>query len=263
MKRRFNYTGRSRIFREMISIMLNRDGGSIRSFTATVDLNDMNLPSEAKVYIEVYHRTEARRFDFRTVGNISPPPSTSLSGLAYAENLKFRILVVDESSERHGLILAHADRLRLVSEVERKPILPVEFGDLGHQICRVDFTGDEGSPVLIINDRIPNIDHISKSDPQFIIYVYPAVIREILTHMIFVDSVESPSDPALDWHRDWLDFSRRILPGVDPPRVLCREDGDFEPEDAKNWINKVVEEFCASRNEWKEYINQLVDGGER
>jgi len=263
MKRRFNYTGRYRIPREKISIMLNRDGGSVRSFTVTLDLNGMNLPPDAKVYIDTYHRTEYKRFDFGTAGNITPPPSASLFGLAYTENLKFRILVVDKSSHQHGLILAHTDRLSPISEEERKPILPVEFRDLGQQIYRVDFAGDEDSPVLIINDRIPNIENISKSDPQFIIYVYPAVIREILTHMIFVDGVDSPADPAIDWHKDWLDFSRTILPGEGHPGILDPKDENFETESAKNWIDKVVEEFCSSRNEWKEYINQLVDGGER
>jgi len=263
MKRRFNYTGRSRILREKVSIILNKDGESARSFTATIDLNDMNLPLGAKVYIEAYHRTVVRRFEFGTVGNISLPPSTSLSGLAYAENLKFRILVVDESSDRHGLILAHADRFRPLSEVDRKPILPVDFRDLDQQVWWVDFAGDEGSPVLIINERIPNIQNIAKSDPQFIIYVYPAVIREILIHMIFIEGVESPADPAIDWHRDWLDFSRKILPDGGPPEILDPRNDNFDKEAAKNWINKVVEEFCSSRNEWREYINQLVGGEEK
>jgi len=264
MKRRFNYTGRNRIPREKISIMLNRDGESVRSFTATLDLNDMNLAPEAKVYIEAYHRTENKRFNFGTVGKISPLSSTSLSGLAYTENLKFRVLVVDESSDHHGLILAHADRIRLIPETEGKSILPVEFCDLGQQIWRVIFEGDEGSPVLFINDRIPNIENISKSDPQFIIYVYPAVIREILTHMIFVDGVDSPSDPEIDWHRDWLDFSRKILSGEGHPEILGildPKDENFNAEDAKNWIDRIVEEFCSSRNEWREYIDQLVNGG--
>lgn len=264
MKRRFNYTGRRRIPHEKVSILLSRDGGSVRSFTATMDLNDMNLLPEAKVYVEIYHRTESRRFNFGTVGNISLPPSTSLSGLAYPENLLFRILVVDESYDRHGLILAYANRVRPISAVKRKSVLPVEFCDLGQQIWRVDFAGDEDSPILIINNRIPNIENISKSDPQFIMYVYPAVIREILTYMIFVDGVESLADPAIDWHGDWLDFSRKILPGEGPPEILVPGEDNFEAEAAKNWINKVVEEFCNSRNEWKQYLNQLTgEGGER
>ena len=262
MKRRFNYTGRSRIPQEKISIILHRDGDSIRSFNATIDVNDMKLPPDAKVYIDANHRTEIRRFDFGTVKKIVPPPDTGLSGLAYGENLKFRVLVVNESGQ-HGLILAHADRVRPVSDVDKKPILPVYFSDLGQQIWRVGYIEYENAPALIINRNIPNIENIAKSDPQFIMYVYPAVIREVLAHMVFIDGVESPSDPSIDWHIDWLDFTKKIIPGAVIPGILNPKDEGFENEDAERWINSVVEEFCVSRNEWREYIKQLRGEGER
>ena len=258
MKRRFNYTNRCKIPIEKISISLDRDEGSVRSFNATMDLNAMNLSSDAKVYVEAYHRTEVRRYDFGTVGNIVHPQDTELATLAYSENLKFRVLVVDESSQ-HGLILAHADRIKPVSEGDRKSILPVDFSrDLRQQIWLVDFAEDEGAPVLLFNRKIPNIENIARSDPQFIMYVYPAVIREVLTHMIFVEGVESPSDPSMDWHGDWLEFARRILPGEGPPEILNPQNKDFENGDVKGWIDKVVEEFCDSRNEWNSYISQLM-----
>jgi hypothetical protein len=55
------------------------------------------------------------------------------------------------------------------------------FPDLGNEIWRVEYEGEEGSPILIINKRIPNIQNIAKQDAQFLIYVYPQVIREVLT----------------------------------------------------------------------------------
>jgi len=260
MKRRFNYTGRGRIPREKISIILNRDGNSAKSFSANIDLTGMNFPPDAKVYVEAYHRTEVSRYDFGTAENILPDESCELTTLAYGENLKFRILVVDET-EQCGLILAHADRIKIVSEVDKKPILPVDFRDIGQQIYLVEFTGDEGSPVLIINSKIPNIENIARSDPQFIMHVYPTVIKEVLTHMIFVDGIESFFDPPIDWHRDWLKFSERVLPIENPPEILNPEDTNFEAEDVESWVNRVVEEFCASRSEWSLYISQLMGEG--
>jgi len=263
MKRRFNYTGRIRIPRERITVTLNRSGNSISSFNANVDLNGLHLQPDARVYIEAYHRTDSRRFNFGTVGNLTSPRDTTLTSLAYIENLKFRVLVVDETGQRqHGLILAHADRIRPISEVGKTPILPVEFRDLGQQIWRVEYGGDEGSPVLILNRKIPNIENTAKSDPQFIMFIYPAVIREVLTHIIFVDGVDSSSEPSTDWHGDWLDFARSILPGEGPPEILNRRDSDFQSEDVEKWIDKVVEEFCVSRSEWSEYIRQLTGGEE-
>lgn len=257
MKRRFNYTGRSRIPRQKISVILNKDGESAKSFTATIDLNGMNLPREAKVYVEAYHKTDVRRYDFGTVDDIIPPRNTGLATLAYSQNLKFRVLVVDESGH-HGLILAHADRIKLVSDVDTKSILPVEFRDLGKQIWLIEFAGDEDAPILVVNKNIPNIENMAKSNPQFILHVYPAVIREVLTHMIFVDRVDSLSDPSVDWHGDWVNFARKILPGAGPPEVLDPQSDNFVEEDVMDWINKVVEEFCASRNEWSSYISQLI-----
>jgi len=254
LKRRFNYTGRKKIPREKISIILNKDGDLVRSFDATLYLNDMALPSDAKVYIDAYHKTESSRFDFGTIGNTIPPRDTKL-GSPYVENLNFRILVVDESGQ-HGRILAHIDGIKPAADTERKPILPVEFDDLGQQVWHVEYTGDEGAPVLFLNETIPNIRNIAKANPQFIIYVYPAVIREVLSHMI-LEGVDSPSDPSIDWHGDWLLFARRILPGEGPPEVLDTKDGRFSLDDAKEWIDQVVEEFCASRKEWREYLKQL------
>jgi hypothetical protein len=105
MKRRFNYTDRKRILHENITITLNREKGRIKSFSATIDFNNMSLPADAKVYIVAYHRTEQKIFDYGIVGNPVAPQDTSLTELAYTENLRFRILVVDQ----YGLILAHAD----------------------------------------------------------------------------------------------------------------------------------------------------------
>ncbi len=262
MKRRINYTGRRKIPREKISIIWNKDNNSVRSFSANINLDGFNFSPDTKVYINAYHKTEVKRYDFGTAANIVPPRDTGLAGFAYPENLKFRILIVDESGQ-HGLILAHADRIRPLSDMDTKSILPVDFIDLGQQIWRVDFEGDGGSPCLAINRNIPNIETIVKSDPQFIMYVYPAVIREVLTHMIFVDGVESPSDPSIEWHGDWLDFSRRVLPGEGPPENLNWREDDFESDATREWINKVVEEFSASRNEWRKFIKRMSGEIER
>ncbi|MBT9147254.1 MAG: hypothetical protein DDT32_01007 [Syntrophomonadaceae bacterium] len=261
MKRRFNHTGRKRILRENISIVLIRDQqNKVRSFNATINLKGLALPSDAKLYVEACHRDELKRFDFGKVENISSPSDTLLTALAYTEHLKFRVLVVEESGE-HGKILAHADRIALEIPADKKPILPVEFRDLGQQIWCVEFTGDEGAPVLVINNRIPNIENMAKIDSHFIMYVYPAVIRQALTHMIFIDGVEDIADPPADWHREWLEFSRIILPAEGPPREILNPGENGNSEVVIDWINKVVEEFCFSRNEWREYI-RLLEGEE-
>jgi hypothetical protein len=254
MKRRLNYTDRKKIKRENVSINFIRQKGAVVAFGVNkLYLNDLNLPPEARIYVEANYRTELKRFDSGTVGSTSPPSSCDLKGMAYTENLKFRILVVDPSN---GKLLAHADRISPEEPAEKKSILPVEFSDLGNVIWQVVYEGDEGSPILRINSRIPNIQNIAKRDAQFLIYVYPQVIREILTHMVFVDRVDSTTESSIDWHGDWIKFIRQL--GVYFPETL--NDENFSKEDALRWINYSVAAFCDSySNKFEEYIHKLEE----
>jgi len=255
MKRKFNYTGRKKIKRKRISIALIRQNGTISFVLKKLNLDDLDLPSDARIYIEAYYRTELKRFDFGTVDNIIHPPSTSLMGLAYPENLKFRILIVDPSDRK---ILAHADRIVPEESPLERAILPVEFKDLGNEIWRIEYEGDEGVPILCINRKIPNIQNIAKRDPQFLIYVYPAVIREILTHMVFVDEVISTTDPAIDWHAHWIEFCKSL--GASPPEVLNHKDDNFDAGDALRWIDDVVTAFSNKyADKFQKYVQQLLE----
>lgn len=158
-----------------------------------------------------------------------------------------------------GLILAHADRIKLERDIDKRGFLEAEYRDIGQQIWEVTYEGDEGEPLLTLNSRIPTIQTISENDAQFIMYVYPVVLRDVLVHMVFVDGVDSLSEPQTDWHKKWLDFARNIL-GEDPPNGILSKDGEppDDEEEAKNWIHRVVEEFCNNRrSEWGMYIQQL------
>jgi hypothetical protein len=252
MIRRFNYTGRKRITLDRISIHVTRTDHILESFDAVIKLDDVGLPDLAKVYIELYHRTDLARYDFGTVGNIVRPEDTGLSQLAHHEDLRFRVMVVDESGEC-GLILAMADKLRPSGILERRSILPVDFHDLGRQVWKVNYDGDE--PVLLLNNRIPSIHNLARMDPRFHLYVYPAVIRDIFTHMFLVDGLNDFDEPPLEWHKNWLNFAGRFLPH-DAWTQLQLQDDSFASADVLRWIDKLVEEFCSSRTrEWLKLIS--------
>jgi len=241
MKRRLNYTERKRITQDRITISVTRRKGLAESFSASVKLDGLNLPDAAKVYIEAYHRTDYARYVFGTVGNPILPEYTGLSDLARPSDLRFRILVVDEAVE-HGLILASADRIRPTVEYEKRSILPVVIEDLGRQVWKLDFTGDE--PVLVLNERLPNIHNLPSTDPRFRLYILPAILREVFSHMFFVERIEDLEEPAVDWHRNWLDFAKKILPHeADWPQ---RSGDEYSSEDVTNWINLLEREFCIS-----------------
>lgn len=261
MKRTLNFTGRQKIPRRNVTLLLNREDGAARSFTARFDLSGFHFPEEARVYFEAYHRTDQKRYAFGTVGAVTTPPDTSLTNLARIENLKFRLLIVDERG-RYGLILAQADGISPVHEGERRPILPVDFRDLGQQVWKVEYEGAEGAPIITLNSRLPNIQTLVKSDPLFLFFVFPSVIREVLTHMVFIDGVDSVEEPSVDWHEDWLQFARMILGGEGPPDTLnAHEKEHFDEEKAQEWIDRVVEGFCSSRKEWSHFTAKFREGG--
>lgn len=252
MKRRFNYTDRKRITRDRISINVSRTDHTLESFDASINLENMGLPDLAELYIEVRHYTELMRYDFGKIGETTCPDDTSLSHLAHHEDLKFRVLVVDESHEQ-GLILALADRIRPSGIIIKHSILPVEFRDLGRQIWKIEYGGDD--PVLVLNDRVPNIHNIARTDVRFHLYVYPAVIRDIFKHMFLVDGVIDLDEPPQEWHRKWLAFARMFLPD-DAWTQLQVQDDCFDPVDIIDWVDVLVEEFCSSRSkEWLKLIS--------
>jgi len=251
MKQRINYTGRKRIRREWIYMSFNRHMGSLVSFNLSrLDLPDQFLPPDAQLFVEASYRTELKRFSFGTVDSFSPPPSTDLTDMAHRENLRFRILAVDPEDKK---IIALADRITPEEPSRRKSILPVEFKDLGNRIWTIVYEGDEGSPVLCINSRIPDIQNIALRDYKFFMYVYPSVIRDVLTYMVFVEGVDSVQDPSVDWHRDWLEFTKLMVSKT--PQSLNTDDSKFDKDEVLEWIDNVVEEFC---NRYSQTFEELI-----
>ena len=259
MKRSINYTGRKRITREHFSIELNRDKETIRAFTASINLKGLDLPENAAVYVEAYHLSDYRRYRFGTVNNPEAKEDTDLANLGYQENLRFRIIVVDESGT-HGRILASVDGVKPIGiddkGTNQKSILPVEFSDIGRQAWSIRYDSDE--PILLINDNLRNA---AKSDPHFFVYVYPAAFREVLTHMVFVDGIEDVDDPVSEWHKNWLTFARQVSPDTSLPDSLNPGDNGFSESQALEWVDRVVEEFCNSHtNEWNKFSEMEESG---
>jgi hypothetical protein len=240
MKRKLNFTGRKRIPKENIKIELNRENEKIKSFDAQINTENLELPKNSNVIVETYFKTELYRYSFGTIGKIEQPSSTDLSHIGFSENLRFRVIVTDDN----GKILAMAERIRALNDTEKKSILPVMTKDIGNQLWQLDFPGNEEGPILILNSKIFGIENFAKNDPQFKLSVLPAVLREILTKMIFIDTIPDPEDITIDWHKTWLDFVNYTLKVENQPKILDPHSDDFIPEDVEEWIDRVVENLC-------------------
>ncbi len=260
MKRHLNYTRRQKIPAKNIRINLYREDGSLKSFDASINLSGLELPFDAKVFIEAYYRTDRKRFDFGTVSNINTPGSTDLSDLGNLENLNFRIKIVDQTT-KYGLILAEADKIKPHSEGDDvdqiRSILATEFNcDLGHQIWRINYAAE--SPIIEFNKNIPNIRSLAKTDPVFFFHVYPQVIREVLHHLFFVEELD-PEEAEEGWQKNWLHFAKSIYPESLPEKM--NKNIPEISQDIVDWIDNVVNEFCLSENrKWRKFLDSYNKG---
>jgi len=243
MIRTLNYTGRKRIPRSQIQLGIDEPDKASRNLDVAVKLDDLALPSAASVYVEAYGRAGVKRYSFGKVGKFAAPSDLTLPNAVSLDNLLFRVLVVDESGTV-GRIVAAADRLRLTT-AEKGPtrsILPVETTDLGRLVWRIDFGGER--PTLLLNENIPDVMHLAATDVRFFEYVYPAVLKEILTHMVWIDGMNDlDTSDTEDWKLQWLRFTEQYVQAQVRPE-LDEEIPSFDSEAAGQWIEDVVNEFC-------------------
>jgi hypothetical protein len=204
MKRTFNWTGRKAIPSSLITVRLieSRIPGQPLRFTAELDgLRSLKLKPEARIYVEPYVGSSSMRFAWGSIASISPALDTSLTEVDAGHGVLFRVKVVDES-EAIGRILAAADGVRPSSSDDpegRKPLLPVEYRDLGQAIWHLDL--QEGAqPVLVLNNQLPQLADRIAGDPVLQGAIVPVAVRQILE---FVFEEGDSSEP---WVADWRKF---------------------------------------------------------
>lgn len=257
MLRSYNFTGRKPIDPSRVSIVLSdRDGG--RAVDATVRLDGMRLPSDARVYVEAFYKASYMRFDGGSVDRPAAIRTQPLTDIESGGRVNFRVKVVDESGE-FGRILADADNLTPLEGGEapsnRKALLPVQPADLGEVIWKLG--SEPGGFVLYVNNRIPNVREVLRTDAVFFSLVYPAAVREILTRILFVEEHFDANDDSDDWRSLWLRFARDLGAGGPP-----RPDEDADPAEQRlehlSWIDAAVEVFCASHRTNSRYFEVLT-----
>ncbi len=252
MKRTINYTGRKRLTNKNYTIRVNREGNQISSFDALFFLQELSLPRQARLYVEAYHLSDYARYDFGTVANPHPVDGTDLTRMGYRENLSFRVLIVDESGKA-GRILASVDGIRpekVGGQAKEETLLQVDFRDIAPQVWLLRYA-DDGEPVMVINDKLRGI---AKTDIRFFVYIYPAVLREVLNHLVFVSRLGVIEDLE-GWQRDWLMYAQRLTGGP-PPEPLDPRLDDFDEKAACDWIDQAVKAFCNSHpSEWAKFVS--------
>lgn len=240
MIRRFNYTGRAKIARNRADISLFKDNEG-KYFKAKLNLEGLDFPPEAKVYIEANYKGVYQRFFFGTVSHLKEPVDTRLSELPETELAYFDISVVDETG-KIGLLLGKAKGIAVSTDGipnDRIPLLPVNPADLKNEFWRLSFdSSDDGRPILEINRNIPDVFEMARNDINFICLVYPAAFRGVLIRLI----ENGDADPEEDsWTSQWYKFLSiglgiKNLPDLDTENGITAEQ--------ESWINECVNEYC-------------------
>jgi hypothetical protein len=235
MIRKYNYTGRKKIFTKNIRITETITKNS-KKFDFSCDFKGMEFPDEAKVFVEPYFKSTFKRFDFGSISRLNSPESLDISDLPSTDQIRYRIKVVDLAT-KNGLIIGYADvsgELINNENVGKQSILPVDFVDLGKRVWTLEFRST--GPVLAINEKLNNIRDIIRSNDFFFSLVYSEVIKRIAVE------ITSPSDFDEDeltgWQYEWIMFFRKVLLHLQP----LKKDADDETKE--EWCNDVADAFA-------------------
>lgn len=241
MIRRFNYTGRVKIPRARVDISLFKDNEG-KYFKAKVNLEGLNLPPDAKIYIEPNYKGVYQRFFFGTVAHFKEPENTRLNELPETELAYFDVSIVDEQNKT-GLLLGKAKGIAVSTDGlpnDRLPLLYVNPTDLKNQFWKLSFdSSDDGRPTLEINKNIPEMSIMAKTDIRFISLVYPVAFRGVLQKMIEIGDFDAGADT---WVAQWLKFLNVAL-GIKTLPDTETSNGELTAEQ-ETWIDECVNEYC-------------------
>lgn len=247
-----NYTGRKRLTSEDVTIGLHNESSPLAFEVTKFSLARHNLPDDALVRLEAYHRTIYARFELGTVSNAVLPGKLAIPEFDIPDGIRFRVKVTSVTEPGKGQLLAAGTGIAPAwLDGGKESLLPVKpDGTLGQEVYRLSF--DDGI-VLLINDRIEQWREVSR-DPMFMALVYPAVLRMVLSR-ILLNQEQSESDAAEDWPGQWKKFATRHLGMEEPPQM---ENGDIEP--VRQWIDRAVTSFCDRNHTYDGFAGRWTGG---
>ena len=237
MIRHFNYTSRQKIDAQHFSVSIT-DGKGENPHSATIrfDLSELGFPQDGQIRVEAWKGHAVQRWLLGDVGDF--PDETSLVRQLTDVPLtpQFRLTVV--AGDNSGLLLGSGV---VQPTMPRQALIALkENDDLGSEIWRVDFGTGSDTPELLINSRVDAASEIVRSDAAFRSLVMPQVLRNVLTHMIFVEGID-PDDDELGAWTGWIRLAQHLMPGEIP-----KHRGNDDNEEIHQWIGEVTARFAES-----------------
>lgn len=241
MIRKLNYTNRIKISQNDVRISADEKDGL---FFINADLSNLSktekyeLPPQGKVYVEAYQPSIWMRFDYGRIEKIQSPKDCSLAKFENLDGIKFRVKVT--SPEGDHRLLAEADKIKLEDEDENSEdgysiLNVVSKSGMGDEIYRVNFSDNDGSPELWINNE--QNKRVVVRSTEFQTIALPSIFREILTKIIVIYEWDDDEDDT-DWKCQWIQFAKTFSQDSEIP------DPKSEQEDCFEWIDEAVSGFA-------------------
>lgn len=248
--KRFNYTGRKKIFREDIKVRLQGDFHEKPIVDVAINLADYGFPQDGRVFLEPQRKTRFMRIGLGEVVNSARQDSIELTEFDDAENLDFRVKVVDEDQ---GLLLGIAENIKPYNKDDKldenqQSILPVSSVDLSSYGVLWRISWSDQKAVLEIERELGSRDQVVRS-LMFRAFIWPAAMRQILVRVLSDDWDQELSDPQ-ELATRWLLFARQIGAGTPAPN----------DEDHEDWIDNAVRILTNSIGVRQQVIEDFTAG---
>ncbi len=243
-----NPTGIKRIDRSDIDISVSyiedkRDAFILHS----LEVEKHGLPKNSTLWMTVYAGFTEDRINLGTIKEPKIPFSDSLSQIDNLKPLLFRVFICEPETQK---IIASCEGFAARKDTEEEgasPILPVEQGDLGERLWRLE-AGEGSQPILIVNND-PGLMMINKlgkdAEPHYRALIIPEAINQALEYV-------ARTNTDADWKKAWISFITNL--GIKSPDELDPE----TPNEIREWADDVVNAWLKT-NPVKEKILLFED----
>lgn len=243
MKRAFNYTERKKISAGAVRITINEDTpDKIPIFDADLSgLKALGLNPAHRVIIEPYVVSTSMRFDCGLVGKLQVPEDRRLTDLDQGGAIRFRVLVIDETSDPCRIAAAGTMSAGDPDETDLRSILRlVETPSLGECLWKLDLA-DDALPELLINSRVPGFKAKLLNEPLVQGLVLPAVVRELLGEVLNGSTLDDTP-----WATGWKQYAEKLAGRSIP-----------DDEGADEFIEDCVQAFCGQHRFADRYVGLM------
>lgn len=195
MSRRFNFTGRDKILREDVRIVIENHDKKLMC-NVQLRLDGYNLRADALVVIEAERGRVLRiRHDWGRAGKAFASGGSAsqfdISSMGDPEDVRYRVLVVEPDSCR---LLAIAEGLEAHStqdgESPQRSLLPIVMRDLHGGVWELE--NMEETPTLVLDSALGTKQEIRSS--PILLSLLPGVLRAILVYLAHGQQGEGSDD---------------------------------------------------------------------